>query len=86
MSEKYSGERKWMTREGRGGKEDEDKDEEKGQGTLGSFFNPVFVHCGRNTGDISQNLSSISILLLHRSFGVSSKPRAITSAKQEIVS
>lgn len=53
MSEKYSGERKWMIQEGSGGKEDEDKDEKKGHGAVGSFFNPVFVHCSRNRGDYS---------------------------------
>lgn len=76
MSEKYSGERKWLIWEGGSGKEDEDKDEdkdeEKGQGALGSFFNPVFAHCSRNKGDFSWNSPSLSILLLHRSFGVSS--------------
>lgn len=42
MSEKYSSERMWMIKESRGGKEDEDKDEENGQGALGSFFKPRF--------------------------------------------
>lgn len=42
MSEKYYSERMWMIKEGRGGKEDEDKDEENGQGALGSFFKSRF--------------------------------------------
>jgi len=53
MSEKNSSERKWMIQEGSSGKEHEDKDEEKGQGALASFFNSVFLHCSRNTGDFS---------------------------------
>lgn len=82
MSEKYSGERKWVIREGGGGKEDE----EKGQGAVRSFLTQfLFIAAEIEEISLETYLSYLYYYcIIHLECPL--KPKAITSAKQETIS